>query len=577
MKRPRLQRILQTLSLGTFLGFLGFLSFRAAQGIAPDVFLWLDPLGATGAMLAARAIIPALLAGLAVVATGLFVGRFFCGHVCPMGATLDLAQGALHIKRKKGAEPGPGARRIKYGLLAACLGSSSLGVSLLYWLAPMPLVTRFWGLVVLPVVRLGLDAGLGALRPLARAMDWRALSFAVVPVPRFATMLFVALLFAGLFALARSAPRFWCRYLCPAGALLALFSGRPAWRRSVSENCTGCGACIRACPMGAIPEEPGRTRFRECIACLRCVRVCPEAAIHFRLFPQSAGAESFVPERRLFLASGLSGAGMAALALTGLDSPALKEGVTGTIVDPGRVRPPGALPEGDFLARCLRCGECMAACPTNTLQPAWLQAGVWGMFSPVAEARRGACDPDCAECGRVCPTGAVRPLPLSEKMWAKMGTAHVLRQKCLAWEWGKPCLVCKEVCPYGAIEMRRVESSPVTAPFVLGSRCTGCGACESRCPVQAEAAIQVEPMGSLRLAEGSFERAGRGMGLDIRRAVQTIRPPHGPAEGSPIFDPAPDAPTAPAFDPAPRTTAPSPFDPAPETSGQPSPFDPPSK
>jgi MauM/NapG family ferredoxin protein len=565
VKAPRLQRVLQALSLGAFLALLWLASFRLAQGLTPDLFLWLDPLGAAGSMLAARTFIPALLFGLVVIASALIVGRFFCGHICPMGATLDLAQWLLRIRKRKNSEPAPGLRQVKHGLLAACLGSSLLGVSLVFWLAPMPLVTRFWGLTVFPVVRLALDSGLAALRPLAQAMDWRALGFAVVPAARFETALFVALLFAALFALLALAPRFWCRCLCPAGALLALFAGRPAWRRSVSEDCTRCGACIRACPMGAIPEEPRETRHRECIACLRCVRVCPESAAHFRLFPGSAGAESFVPGRRRFLASGLSGASLAALALSGLDSPALKEGVAGTVVDPDRVRPPGALPEEAFLARCLRCGECVAACPTNTLQPAWLQAGVWGLFSPIAMARRGACDPDCAECGRVCPTGAVRPLPLNEKMWAKMGTAVVLRQKCLAWEWGKPCLVCKEVCPYGAIEMRRVESSPVTVPFVLGTRCVGCGSCENRCPVQATAAIQVEPMGSLRLAQGSFEQTGRGMGLDIRRAVKPGAPagPENLAPGTSPFDPAPGA--APQAAPgAPSLEVPagaSPFDP----------------
>lgn len=440
MKAPRLQRVLQTLSLGAFL-----------------VLLWL--------------------------------------------ASFRLAQWFLRIKKRKDSEPAPGLRKLKHGLLAACLAASLLGVSPVFWLAPMPLVTRFWGLAVFPVVRLVLDAG------------------------------------------------------------------RPAWRRSVSEDCTRCGACIRACPMGAIPEDPRETRHRECIACLRCVRVCPEGAARFRLFPGSAGAESFVPGRRQFLASSLSGAGLAALALSGLDSPALKEGVAGTVVDPDRVRPPGALPEEAFLTRCLRCGECVAACPTNTLQPAWLQAGVWGLFSPIAVARRGACDPDCAECGRVCPTGALRPLPLGEKMWAKMGTAQILLQKCLAWEWGKPCLVCKGVCPYGTIEMRRVDSSPVTVPFVLGTRCVGCGACENRCQVQATSAIQVEPMGSLRLASGSFEQTGRGMGLDIRRAVKPGAAPAGPENLAPGTSP---------FDPAPSAAAqPSPFDPAPGAPSQPAPFDPP--
>ena len=53
----------------------------------------------------------------------------------------------------------------------------------------------------------------------------------------------------------------------------------------------------------------------------------------------------------------------------------------------------------------------MKVCPTNGLQPTWLDAGVAGMFSPILASRRGPCEPDCNACGPVCPTGAITPPP----------------------------------------------------------------------------------------------------------------------------------------------------------------------
>jgi ferredoxin len=115
----------------------------------------------------------------------------------------------------------------------------------------------------------------------------------------------------------------------------------------------------------------------------------------------------------------------------------------------------------------------------------------------------------------VCPTGAIRALNPDEKVWAKIGTAHVLRNKCLAWEFDKKCLICDEFCPYNALDFRIVPGISVAVPFVNERRCSGCGLCEYNCPVQARAAIVVEPMGALRLKHGSYRAAARKMGLDL--------------------------------------------------------------
>jgi len=122
------------------------------------------------------------------------------------------------------------------------------------------------------------------------------------------------------------------------------------------------------------------------------------------------------------------------------------------------MRPPGALAEENFLQRCIKCGQCMRACPTNVIQPAMLEAGWEGLWTPVLNFRVGSsgCQLNCIACGNVCPTAAIRPLSLDEKLGRgdfaergplRMGTAFVDRGRCLPWAMDEPCIVCQENCP----------------------------------------------------------------------------------------------------------------------------------
>jgi ferredoxin len=133
-------------------------------------------------------------------------------------------------------------------------------------------------------------------------------------------------------------------------------------------------------------------------------------------------------------------------------------GLAGANRNAGLIRPPGALDEERFLARCLRCGQCMRICPANIIQPALLEAGIQGLWTPAINYRisRSGCLPNCIACGQVCPTAAIRPLSLEEKQGAgefaaqgpiRMGTAFVDRGRCLPWAMDRPCLVCHELCP----------------------------------------------------------------------------------------------------------------------------------
>ena len=522
----------------------------AAGAFAPkglNFFLRLDPALAAIAVISGRHLSWSLLPAAVIVVISLLAGRVFCGYVCPMGTTLDGTDKLL------GARPGPGpADRLgglKYLVLAFLLGAGFLGISYVFLAAPLSLITRLYGLVAQPLLALLADRGLTLVQPLAARLGSDALAGTEIDTPRFATQLFVVLFFTAVFALARLAPRFWCRVLCPAGALLALLSRRPLIRRRVSEDCTACGLCARSCPMEAIDTaEPERTRHGECIVCRTCEKACPVRAVGFGpAFPEAEPDDVFLPGRRRFLAAGLAGAGLAAVNMTGLPTLAGQPGPGQ--VRPDMIRPPAALPEEDFLARCVRCGECMAACPTNTLQPTGFAAGLAALFSPRVTPRRGYCDPACHRCAEVCPTEAIRLLPRGERVWARLGIAVIQPGRCLAWEQDKSCLVCDEVCPFDAIDLVQQEGHAVAVPRVSENKCAGCGYCERACPVESQAAITVSPMGALRLSEGSYEAQARQQGLSLVLAAKRpkTQAPSEPGRTAPGFTPAKPAGPAPGF------------------------------
>ena len=513
----RFQRLVQIPVFLLFLVLLWLAAYPLPSWTDVDIFLRLDPLISLGSMAAARAFIPRLAWGLAVVGIALFLGRIFCGYICPMGATADFADWLTRKKKKNGGDNGYETsgrwRNLKYLFLVGIGGAALIGVSSVFLFSPLSLITRFYSFVLYPLALMVSNLFLDTFRPVFPYIGLDSLSFATFSVPMFDTNLFVACLVVGILGLGMIKPRFWCRNLCPAGAILALFSRKPLVRRRVSDKCTSCSMCLRSCPMSAIGEDFVTTSHSECIACLKCKEICPVQAISFNA---RGGQRRPIPAidlgRRGVLSAGAAGVTAAAIAVTNLHH--LHDGETPRALRySSLIRPPGALPETEFQARCVRCGECMKACLTNTLQPVWLEAGLTGLWTPKITARLAGCEQNCAVCGHVCPTGAIRPLPLPDKVYAKIGTARIIQSRCIAWEQNKSCLICDEICPYNAIASRFTPGRTVTVPVIDENKCNGCGYCESKCPVTGDSAIVVEPTGELRLAAGTYEKKARELGL----------------------------------------------------------------
>jgi MauM/NapG family ferredoxin protein len=500
-----MRRIVQTLFLILFT-VLFFLAADPLPSFFPvDIFLRLDPLIALTTMLASRAIHAALFLSLVLVAATLLFGRFFCGWVCPLGTLIDFSA-KLFPRRKKLPEENASAAQPKYYLLVSLVACCLLGFNLAGWFDPIAFITRVYALLLYPFVFLLLNSGLDVLRPLAAKLQLVTLYHAQFMQPLFYLNILTLLIFSGVLFLNFFAERFWCRTLCPLGALLSVFSRRGMFKRQVSDACNRCMKCLRECPMAAIPKEPEKTAAAECIQCLHCSHICPQSAISFKPGAAPVGYTGALDLTRRGIFLSLGAGALATMTLK--TSPFTK------LSDPRLLRPPGALPENVFSAKCIRCGECMKVCLTNTLQPCLWESGLDGLWSPRIVPRLAGCDQTCSLCGQVCPTGAIRALSLEEKKNAKLGTAVIDRERCLVWAENKLCLICDEQCPYNAIVFKWQEG--FRRPFVSANKCNGCGFCEEKCPVRGESAIIVTPEGAIRLAQGSYQEAAQKLQLEFK-------------------------------------------------------------
>ncbi len=511
----RISRIIQILSFSLFLFLLWLAAFPLPSWLPVDMFLWFDPLISLGTMLTARTIVPALMWALIILILTLFLGRFFCGYICPMGSTIDFFDWLIKKKKKRKQNDiiPVKYRFVKYILLCFVLGTALIGLSSVFLFSPLSIITRFYSFVIYPLILMTGNLILDILRPIAYFVGLEGMAYAYFSVPAFNTNLFTFLLVIFILCMGLIQPRFWCRNICPSGAIFALCSKKPILRRTVSDGCSQCGKCFRGCPMEAVTDDFTGTDHSECIACLKCRDICPENVIRFgnEKFENNL-SPGFDFNKRQLLGGTLSGITAAAVTMTGLNH-FQKHGDIRPLLSSKLIRPPGALPEPDFQARCVRCGECIKGCLTNTLQPIWFEAGLSGLFTPKVTARWAGCEQNCNICGHLCPTGAIRPLDMLDKKFAKIGTARIIKTRCIAWEQDKTCLICDEICPYNAISSQFLTDHPVTVPVINENRCNGCGYCETKCPIKGESAIVVEPSGELRMMSGSYEKKAKQLGL----------------------------------------------------------------
>ena len=207
--------------------------------------------------------------------------------------------------------------------------------------------------------------------------------------------------------------------------------------------------------------------------------------------PQPPGGG--LQRRALLLLAGFGlGAGVGSVGRRGLSSVGAAE---------GPLRPPGASSEAEFLAACIRCGQCVAVCPVGALQSAG-PLDLRQLATPSVEDPRAApCNlcqgHDDLLCIEACPTTALQPV--DDWSDVRMGMAVIDRDRCLPWH-GTTCRACWHACPF---PNEAIKLDWRTRPEIIEEACVGCGLCAHVCLTEP-GSIEIKPISQWRAGDATF-------------------------------------------------------------------------
>lgn len=521
MRITTVRIIVQIVIFGLFLTFCLATTFRVVDEHHGQTwvskFLEIDPLVGIATAIATGTVYKGLAWGLVILIPTLLLGRIFCNWICPYGILHQFIGWVFNTraaKEKIESNRYRGIFAFKYMVLIAML-VSLLGQASLAMLVAGAVAGAACGLVALIVVLTSrnrqttrnLLIATGVLFIAATAIgtrsltkgDWngtlqiglldpicllhRSFTAAVLPAMNMPTVVqegvpgvvagvgdqkqhigawLIGFMLLALLAANLWIPRFFCRVLCPLGALLGMLSRFALWRIERDPNkCTDCDLCLQSCEGASDPHT--QLRKSECFVCFNCIEDCPHDAISFAFVPPRKH-EVAAPDLRL--RNGVLAA-VAGFLFYPFARAAGK--TTRDFSATHMVRPPGSCEEFEFLERCIKCDQCIRVCPTNVLQPYHFDLqNIESLWTPVMNFRMGYCQLHCTACGEVCPTGAIQRIGIEQKLGlgdyaavgpVVLGTAHYDLGRCLPWSMKKPCVVCEEVCPTSpkAIYSERME------------------------------------------------------------------------------------------------------------------------
>ncbi|MHC4661707.1 MAG: 4Fe-4S binding protein [Planctomycetota bacterium] len=487
-----IRRVVQIISFLFFLllFILTIYPLASKSPIPVELYLRTDPLLALSAVIASRALISFFILSLVMLALGLLAGRIFCGWLCPLGAILDIFNRVFFLKKWRPhvlEEKFEKLRNLKYVLLAALLLLAAFGIQISGWFDPISVLTRSMAVVVFPFFDQAFRAWVGEPNNMWLLQDVMDLKTPVFNLQILFLVIMVLILLAEILQ-----SRFWCRNLCPLGALYGLLGRFRFFRLEMDSDCNECGLCEESCKTGAIQNNA--IIQRECITCFSCRKACPFDTIKVRFSPRLRPPR--IPEHAGAMITRRES--LVALLGTAAAIPLMKFSAGKRFVNPRLIRPPGVAGEEEFLLKCVRCGQCMKICPNNALHPTLFEAGLSGMFTPRLVPKIGYCEQFCTRCGDVCASGAIPRLEESEQAEYKMGLAVFRYDKCIPYAEKDNCSVCEEHCPIPEKAIRLVEKDeidkdgkPLYEPYVVEDLCTGCGICETKCPLEGDRGIEI--------------------------------------------------------------------------------------
>ena len=294
-----LRRAAQTVFIILFLYFFVQTVFRpGGPGKGLAFFFNIDPLVLLTVWLGGHAAAAALLLSLITVGITLLFGRWFCGWVCPFGALHNLMSSWRGGTNKARIDAGGYTpwQKSKYLVLLILLIAAVVGANLAGWLDPFSFFYRSMTMAVFPAVNAGLqhffdfiyrlDPGIGKARltlltePIYR---WLRYYLLTMGQPHYFWSMIFGLLFGVVIALNFFRARFWCKMICPLGALLGLIGKNPVVRLKTNpELCHDCKLCLVGCQGGAGPNGEAGWKPSECMFCWNCQAGCPSNAVSFQ-------------------------------------------------------------------------------------------------------------------------------------------------------------------------------------------------------------------------------------------------------------------------------------------------------
>ncbi|MCX7797590.1 MAG: 4Fe-4S binding protein [Melioribacter sp.] len=449
------------------------------------------------------------------------LGRIYCSTICPLGFFQDVINyiSKKIKKRKKRFNYSKEQKLLRWSLLFLCIlffiSGIALGINLL---DPYSIYGRITGQIFRPII-IELNNFFSAILvnfKIYWLYPYEIKSFNLAPF-------IISLLFFLLISyMAYKNGRLYCNTICPVGTLLGLISKFSLYKITINkEECLSCGLCERDCKANCIDSESKAVDMSRCVMCFNCISQCPTEGIiysHKKHSKQKEYKLELIDESKrnfLFLVAGYITA-LSPIFAQVKKQITIKKNSTVPIFRENAISPPGSISIKRFNSICTACHLCISTCPTQVLQPSFLEYGIKGMLQPRLNNEAGFCNFDCNICSEVCPTGAILPIELERKKLTQLGIAKFIKQNCIVYTQKTECGACSEHCPTKAVHMIPYENNLVI-PEVREEYCIGCGACEYACPVKPYKAIYVEGNIYHKLAKKNLEQEKPQIKIDYKK------------------------------------------------------------
>ncbi len=437
----------------------------------------------------------------------IFFGRVYCSTICPLGFLQDVVNYiSRKIKNRKRRFLFKKENKIlRWTFLVIpviiFLFGSSLGIALL---DPYSIYGRVAGNYFRPVYIFGNNIAASILESFKMYWMFPFEIHAFNLMPFLITTLILGLVIYMSF----TNGRLYCNTVCPVGTLLGFISRVSFFRIQIEkEDCLNCGVCAKDCKANCINSDEMSVDMSRCVACFNCVKSCPTDGIKYKLAnPLQFNEKKKLDEskRNFLIAAGIYLSALSTVLGQVKKKIVAKKESTVPIFREYAISPPGSISIDRFNSKCTACHLCVSACPTQVLQPSFLEYGFFGMIQPRLDNLAGFCNFECKICTDVCPTGAILPLELGEKKLVQLGKAKFVKENCIVETEKTDCGACSEHCPTKAVHMIPYQNQ-LLIPEVREEFCTGCGACEYACPTKPYKSIYIEGNPVHQLAKLNLE------------------------------------------------------------------------